>query len=154
MSDRWSSEKNSIVGNMPIGQVMGNGERVPLTGLLRFDPTDPIAITLVVRMVGDQMVEWTFARDLLAAGGHQPAGVGDVRIGPSQGDRKWALTISLTGPEGQAELELPSRRVGTFLRQTYAAVPAEMEASLIDWGSEFESLLGPQKPTRDGSPDR
>jgi hypothetical protein len=66
--------------SLPIGQVVGNGERVPLTGLLRFDPADPIAISLVIRVTTGQTVEWTFARNLLAADTDQPVGVGEVRV--------------------------------------------------------------------------
>ncbi|MBL7488014.1 SsgA family sporulation/cell division regulator [Frankia sp. AgB1.9] len=124
--------------------MVGNGERVPLTGLLRFDPADPIAISLVIRVTSGQTVEWTFARDLLVAGGDRPMGVGEVRVRPSQGAKGRVLALTLTSPDGPAELELPSQRVDTFVRQTYAAIPSEMEADLIDWPSEFAWLLGPE----------
>jgi hypothetical protein len=127
---------------------------VPLTGLLRFDSADPIAISLVIRVANGQTAEWTFARDLLVAGSDRPAGVGDVRIRPPQGARRRVLTLTLTSPDGEVELELPSQRVDAFMRQTYAAVPSEVEADLIDWSSELESLLGPDDPSKDRSTDR
>jgi hypothetical protein len=139
--------------SLPIGQVVGNGERVPLTGLLRFDPADPIAITLVIRVTTGQTVEWTFARNLLAADTDQPVGVGEVRVRPSQHGQRRVLAMTLTGPDGRTELELPSRRVDVFVRQTYLAVPAEREADLIDWSSEFASLLGSEEPAKDRSTD-
>jgi hypothetical protein len=52
------------------------------------------------------------------------------------------MAITLTGPESRADLELPSQRVATFLRRTYEAVPAEVEAGLINWHAEFGPLLG------------
>lgn len=148
MPGRRTSETTRLSCSLPISQVVGNGERVPLTGLLRFDPADPIAISLVVRVGSDQTVEWTFARDLLA-GSDRPAGVGDVRVRRSHGGARSILAITLTSSDGQAELELPSGRVDSFIRQTYAAIPAAMEEDLIDWASEFAPLLGPEYPTNE-----
>ncbi|MDT3445460.1 MULTISPECIES: SsgA family sporulation/cell division regulator [unclassified Pseudofrankia] len=128
--------------DLRIGLVMDNGERLPLTGHLRFDPADPIAVTLVVRMPADETVAWTFARTLLMAGGPRPASVGDVRVQPVHGNKRRVMTITLTGPDGHADLELPSQRVAAFLRHTYEAVPPEVEAGLIDWDAEFGPLLG------------
>ena len=153
MSGDRTSETTRLSCILPVGQVVGNGERVPVSGLLRFDPADPIAISLTVRMAGDQIVEWTFARDLLAAGGDRSVGVGDVRVRPSAGVKRPVLAITLTSPAGHAELELPPQRVDSFVRQTYAAIPSEMEADLIDWSSEFAWLLGLEKPATDPSVD-
>ncbi|MBL7513733.1 SsgA family sporulation/cell division regulator [Frankia nepalensis] len=132
--------------------VTDNGERLPLTGHLSFDPADPMAITLVIREAGGKMVRWTFARDVLAVGGPRPAGVGDVRVQPARGDQR-AMALTLTSTDGEANLELPSRRVATFLRQTYIAVPREMEAQLIDWVAEFGPMLGRGDDRTGGSTD-
>jgi hypothetical protein len=123
--------------------VAENGERVPLPALLRYDPVDPMAVTLVMWVAPDRMVEWTFARQLLADGAHQATGEGDVRIRPAFHGGRRVLGICLSSPAGHADLELPHSRVGTFIRNTYAAVPGGMEGDIIDWDTEFGTLLGP-----------
>ncbi|OHV32293.1 MULTISPECIES: SsgA family sporulation/cell division regulator [Pseudofrankia] len=137
-----SSAAKKITCDLPIGLVVDNGERLPLTGHLSFDPADPIAITLVIRMAADKNVEWTFARALLKAGGPRPPDVGDVRVRLACGAKRRVTALTLTTPDGQADLEMPSQRVAAFLRRTYTAVPPEIEAGLIDWNAEFGPLLG------------
>jgi hypothetical protein len=154
MPGRRASETTRLSCGLPIGQVVGDGERVPLTGLLRFDAADPIAVSLVVRVGSAQTVEWTFARDLLVVGSERPAGVGDVRVRPSQDAKRRILALTLASPDGKVELELPSQRVDAFISQTYAAIPSEVEADLIDWSSELEWLLRPEDPVNDQTTDR
>ncbi len=137
-----SPAAKEISRDLPIALVTDNGERLPLTGYMIFDPADPIAITLVIRVAAGETVRWTFARDLLAAGGPRPTDVGDVRVRPAHGDRPRITALTLTSPTGRADLELPSQRVAAFLRRTYTTVPAEMEPDLINWDAEFGPLLG------------
>jgi hypothetical protein len=138
---------------LSVGHVVANGERIPLFGLLRFDPADPLAVTLFVRTGDGTSAEWTFARDLLASGTERPAGLGDVRVRPSRGDKRSVVMMTLVGPNGPTILELPAHRVDAFVRQTYLAVPSELEASLIGWQSELEFFFGPGKRACDSSPD-
>jgi len=142
------SERKAISCDLPIGLVTDNGERVPLTGHLNFDPADPIAVTLVIRTVLGETVKWTFARTLLTAPRPQATGAGDVRVQLAGGRKGRVIALTLTCQGGQAELELPSHRVAAFLRRTYAVVPPEIEAGLIDWDAEFGPLLGYGIPKR------
>jgi hypothetical protein len=89
----------------------------------------------------DHLVEWTFARDLLADGAHRPTGAGDVRVYPAPDGGRRVLGLCLSNPDGHAEFELPASKVGEFIRDTYAAVPAEREGDLIDWEAELGSLF-------------
>jgi hypothetical protein len=114
---------------------------VPLLATLRFDPADPMAVTLAMWVGEDQLVEWTFARQLLADDAHQPTGAGDVRVYPASGGGRRVFGLCLSNPDGHAEFELPVSRVGAFVRDTYAAVPAEWEGDLIDWEAELGSLF-------------
>jgi hypothetical protein len=93
-------------------------------------------------MPADKAVAWTFARTLLKAASPRPASVGDMRVQLVPGNRRRVMTITLTDPDGRADLELPSQRVAAFLRRTYEAVPAEVESGLINWDAEFGPLLG------------
>jgi hypothetical protein len=121
--------------------VVENGERVSIPAALRFDPADPMAVTLVMWLADDHVVEWTFARDLLSDGAHRPTGAGDVRVVPESHGGRRVLGLSLSSPDGHADLELPASRVGTFIRETYAAVPVDMESDVINWDAELDMLF-------------
>jgi hypothetical protein len=79
--------------------------------------------------------------------------LGDVQVWPARLPFRRNLSLSLTGLDGAAHLELPPNRVAAFLRRTYAAVPRAMEPELIDWTAEFESLLGGAEARPESSPD-
>jgi hypothetical protein len=134
-------EWKRITCDLSIRLVLGTGDRQPLAGHLSFDPADPMAVTLVIRTPLSDPVRWTFARSLLAATSPDSVGVGDVQVLPTSGHKGRAMTLKLTSPTGNAELELSTHRVAAFLRRTYAMVPREIEAGLIDWESEFGPLL-------------
>ncbi len=136
-----STPSGTITCDLSIACVVENGERVSIPAALNFDPADPMAITLAMWVAENQLVEWTFARQLLADGAHRPTGAGDVRVHPASHGGCRLLGLCLSSPDGHADLELPASRVGTFVRETYAAVPAEMEGDLIDWEAELGSLL-------------
>jgi hypothetical protein len=143
MLNHNSTHSGSIACDLSIACVVENGERVSIRAVLRYDPADPMAITLAMWVGDDQVVDWTFARQLLADGAHGPVGAGDVRVRPSSHAGRRVLDLSLSSPAGHADLELPAARVATFVRQTYAAVPAATEADLIDWDAELGPLFRP-----------
>ncbi|SNT15275.1 Streptomyces sporulation and cell division protein, SsgA [Asanoa hainanensis] len=107
---------------------------VPVRCGLHYDPGDPYAVQ--VRFFLDrrrrEAVLWSFARELLAAGLHEPSGLGDVRVWPwrtTQGD---AVALALSSPDGQALLEAPRATVAAFLEDTYAQVPRGRESERLD----------------------
>src|SRR4051795_1247742 len=67
---------------------------------LRYDPSDPFAVSLAIGVDCGEPVVWTFARDLLAAGVNSPTGEGDITIEPdlSEGfgieERKLRVTLA------------------------------------------------------------
>jgi hypothetical protein len=134
-----------ITRDLPVGFMVDSEERALLPGTLRYDPADPIGITLTIRSGDSRSVAWTFARQLLSDGLREAAGAGDVRVAPTLHDGHRRVAVVLSSPTGHAELDLPRDRVETFLHQTYAAVPTTMEADLIDWEAEFDPLLGPSQ---------
>ncbi|MER5884549.1 SsgA family sporulation/cell division regulator [Streptomyces sp. NPDC001941] len=104
--------------------------------LLVYSAHDPLAVQVVFPQVhGEEPIRWTFARDLLAEGLRQPAGVGDVRVAPC-GDG-W-LRLALSSPEGYAELQLSAEAVGEFVRHTGVVVPPGLERT----DDSLEALLG------------
>src|SRR5260370_39853224 len=79
-------------------------------------------------------VEWTLARDLLAAALHSREGIGDVQAWPSAAPRDPAaedgtaagpgiLNISMPSPFGHAQFEAPAAAGASFLRRTFRVRP-------------------------------
>jgi hypothetical protein len=114
---------------------------VGIPATLRYDTTDPFAVTLTMQ-AGGRRVAWTFARGLLDGGVERPTGAGDVRVEPVWHDGRPVLAVALSSPSGRARLELPRGRVRAFLSHAYAKVPAGAEAALVDWDAELRGLLG------------
>jgi Streptomyces sporulation and cell division protein, SsgA len=126
---------------------------VPLLASLHYACQDPYAITMAFHIGTDEPVEWTFARDLLAAALHAREGIGDVEAWPSAapGDPETAgaeaaagsgiLNIVMTSPFGHAQFEAPAEAVADFLHRTYRVVPVGEESRFIDFDAEVSQLL-------------
>jgi hypothetical protein len=119
----------------------------PLRGMLRatcrlrYEPSDPYAVTVGASRADGRPTSWTFARSLLADGAAGRAGIGDVRI--------WRVTtndslvaMALSGQSGTTHLYAPVRAVEAFLDATYLAVPAGTEHLALDVDRQLEELLG------------
>lgn len=109
-------------------------------GELRYDPTDPFAVRLVVCPGVDAPVEWVFARELLAHGIAEPAGEGDVTIEPLRTAGRRQLQITLA-TDRVASLCTPIDRVAEFLVETYALVPSGCELDAVDLDAEIAQLF-------------
>jgi hypothetical protein len=94
-------------------------------------------------------VEWTLARDLLAAALHSREGIGDVQAwlsaasDDSDGDASGAviMNISMTSPFGHAQFEAPAADIAGFLQRTYRIVPVGEESDFVDFDAELTALL-------------
>lgn len=110
----------------------------------RYDQADPYAVSVTFHTEPDaETATWTFARELLATGLDQPAGLGDVRIWPSLWvtPHGYQVTIELSSPDGHAVLAMPRRALLRFLRRTYALVPRGRETSHQDIDAALSRLL-------------
>ncbi|OEV05253.1 SsgA family sporulation/cell division regulator [Streptomyces oceani] len=115
---------------------------LPLTAVLRYDRADPLAIHAsfpAESSLDGAEVDWVFARELLRAGLHAPAGDGDVRLWP--GGRVHTM-LELHTPEGMALVELRRAELRYFLRRCDAAVPRGQEDLGGDLDSGLAALLG------------
>lgn len=121
-----------------IAKVIG-GRRMPAE--LRYDVTDPWAVTLVFPYGDDHgnSPPWRISRELLAAGLREPAGIADVRIWPSEDG---VLLIRLTGTNGCLTFTVVRHRVVAFLARTYLLVPDGSEAERVDMDAELRQILG------------
>ena len=114
---------------------------VPLTASLYYRGDDPYAIRMAFHVSMDDPVEWIFARDLLAAGMHEPTGDGDVRVWPGAETERRVLNISLSSPFGQAHFEAPLPAMSQFLLRTFELIPVGREGDFTDIDGELIELL-------------
>lgn len=108
---------------------------------LYYMDTDPYAVQVSFDVTPDQVVRWTFARDLLAQGITTPAGLGDVKITPVGPLQNRSLSIELESPAGYARLEVAAAPIKEWLDKTYAAVAAGQESKAVDIDSLLDELL-------------
>ena len=134
----------TITTPLPLTVATGNGE-AELSGELRYDPSDPFAVSLAIGTECGDPVVWTFARELLAAGVSAPAGEGDITVEPdltsSFDDDERLLRITLA-TDCLATMITSAARVLEFLVETYAIVPTGSELDRVDLDAEIAALLG------------
>ena len=117
------------------------GETTAIDADLVFDPADPYAVTMVFR-TGVQEVLWTFGRELLVDGLHEPTGDGDVHVWPCLSANGSAVVIvELCSPDGELLVQAGSRAVHAFVSSMLESVPDGEEGSFVDFDSELASLL-------------
>jgi hypothetical protein len=112
-----------------------------LSAALRYDDADPLAVRLVFpaeASLDGAEVAWAFARELLDAGLHGPAGEGDVHVWPRDGSR---TVIELLSEEGVAVVEFDSADLRCFLLRTYDVVAAGQEHGDADVETGLAALL-------------
>lgn len=109
-----------------------------LQGKLVWDSTDPLAVRLAL---GEQGIVWTVGRELLSAGLHDTAGVGDVRVRPHLFHSQ-LVQIDLQSDSGTGSFTLRRQLLGDFLRSTWLVVSREQEDAIVlaeldglDWAS-------------------
>jgi hypothetical protein len=135
----------SISASFELHLVVPGGENLPVDALLRYDASDPYAVHVGFHTGGDDVVEWTFARQLLTDGVTRSIGEGDVQVWPApETDIRRAgqlVCLSLSSPSGTALFEAPLGKVVEFLTQTYAAVPTGTESDFVDLDAELALLM-------------
>ena len=118
---------------------------VPLMASLYYTASDPYAIRIAFHVGLSEPVEWTFARELLARGTEEPAGMSDVKIWPSAESKSGIpgriLNMELSSPSGLARFEVAAQGLAEFLRRTYQVVPEGDEAAYLDVETGLNDLL-------------
>jgi hypothetical protein len=116
---------------------------LPVRASLRYDPDDPYAVHMLFRAeyARGEPVGWSFARELLMTGLHEPAGIGDVRVWPWGTPRSDFVALALSSPDGSALFEVPRGFLVRFLRRTYASVPRGGESEHLDVDAAVNRLL-------------
>lgn len=120
--------------------VLLNNSSTPVLSRLSFHVTEPYAVTVAFRTERGRWVEWTFARELLAAGLTDPAGLGDVRVRPDLSEDEAMLTLEIESPDGYASFELEREDVESFLGSTFELVQLGSESEYFDVEALIEEI--------------
>lgn len=143
-----NNSRVAVSAELSLGLVGPEHTIVPLMASLHYTCQDPYAVRMAFHVGTDEPVEWTLARDLLAAALHSREGIGDVQAWPSAApgdpadeDGTGILNISMTSPFGHAQFEAPAAAVASFLRRTFRIVPAGQEILFTDFDAELTQLL-------------
>ena len=105
-----SDSRTAVSADLGLGLVGPEHIIVPLMASLYYSCQDPYAVKIAFHVGTDEPVEWTLARDLIAASLHSREGIGDVQAWPSaasaEGEAAFGpkiLNISMTSPFGHAQ---------------------------------------------------
>ncbi|HEY5336476.1 MAG TPA: SsgA family sporulation/cell division regulator [Mycobacteriales bacterium] len=135
----------TVTAELELALVAPDGQGLPVAAVLRYEAVDPYAVRLGFHTGVDEIVEWTFARQLLTDGVTARVGEGDVQVWPSNGTAtdvaEAAVCLSLCSPSGAALFEAALNAVVEFLSRTYCAVPVGSESDFIDVDAELALLL-------------
>ncbi|HEX4815688.1 MAG TPA: SsgA family sporulation/cell division regulator [Nonomuraea sp.] len=117
------------------------GTATPIEAELRYDPTDPYAVTTVFK-TGSSHVRWTFGRELLAEGLYEPAGDGDVHVWPCLDSAGHAVVIiELCSPDGEALVQARTGDLQTFVERMNQAVARGSESDLVDIDAAIAAIF-------------
>src|ERR1700749_4997442 len=82
VAEMSSINRGTISVRQDLRLIGPGGVPVPLIADLYYSSADPYAVTMSLDAGTGEPIDWTFARDLLAAALHAPEGAGDVRAWP------------------------------------------------------------------------
>src|SRR3954466_7709892 len=136
-----STRPDSVTAQLDLRLVVPGNPSLPVTSELTYDHADPYAIRVAFHTGGTDIVEWTFARQLLADGVTHPVGEGDVQVWPSSEDGPHTVCLLLSSPSGSALFEIPLNGLVEFLTRTYASVPTGLESDFVDIDAELALLV-------------
>jgi hypothetical protein len=147
-----NSSSTTVSAELGLRLVAAEQTVVPLVASLHYSGSDPYAIRMAFHVGTDKPVEWTLARDLLAAALHGREGIGDVQAWPSAAScdptldaagvaEGPILNIAMTSPFGAAQFEISAQAVAGFLYRTYKVVAAGDESGYLDFDAELAELL-------------
>ena len=145
-----TARPTSVSTELQLRLVVPGAASLPVRAGLRYDVADPYAVQVSFHTGNGsegEIVEWTFARQLLTDGVSAPVGEGDVQVWPSASAGLPVVCLSLSSPSGKALFEVPLPELVDFLGQTYAAVPTGSEGEYVDVEAELALLLWAEPET-------
>jgi hypothetical protein len=151
-ASRPTPEPRTVTADLQLRLVVPGSSALPVRAAMRYDIGDPYAVTVAFHTgsadgLGGDVVEWTFARQLLTDGVSGPVGEGDVQVWPSSSGGQPVVCLALSSPSGKALFEIPLPSLVDFLGATYAAVPTGGESAFVDVDAELALLLWAEPET-------
>lgn len=136
-----STRPSTVTAEIELRLVVPGNPSLPVAADVRYDVDDPYAVRVAFHTGGSDLVEWTFARQLLTDGVTRPVGEGDVQVWPADSAAQPCVNLCLSSPSGRAQFEIPLLGLVEFLSRTYAAVPTGTESDYVDVDAELALLL-------------
>jgi hypothetical protein len=139
-----------VTADLQLRLVVPGASALPVRASMRYDIADPYAVQVSFYTGSgetSEVVEWTFARQLLTDGVSSPVGEGDVQVWPSSSGTQPVVCLALSSPSGKALFEVPLPALVDFLGTTYAAVPTGGESAYVDVDAELALLLWAEPET-------
>ncbi|WP_329430941.1 SsgA family sporulation/cell division regulator (plasmid) [Streptosporangium sp. NBC_01495] len=104
-----------------------------LMAALTYSVADPYAVRLAFFKGHRETVSYTFSRDVLAAGLHGPAGMGDMTVAPHEELPQHYLLITLRPKYGYPfEVYAEREIIADFVTQVFRQVPLGAEHVDVD----------------------
>jgi hypothetical protein len=107
---------------------------------LSYDPWDPYAVVMAIRVAGAEEVRWMFSRELLAEGTRCSSGMGDVTVAPCPEAPSHLLHVTLRTDVSAAVLEFRLAPIDEFLASTYELVPAGWEGMFLKVDDDVRAI--------------
>jgi hypothetical protein len=107
---------------------------------LRYDSSDPLAVSLAIGIECVEPVVWVFGRDLLSDGVTHACGLGDITVEPASDLDSRDIRITLA-TDRLATMIAARDKVVEFLVETFTVVPSGCELDYIDFDAEIASLI-------------
>ena len=131
----------AVTQSLTLELIDSTGAAYPMQAELCFDAGDPYAVSTAFR-AGHTEVCWTFGRDLLIEGLHEPTGDGDVHVWPClDADGRAVVIIELCSPDGEAMVQARTNDVARFVQRMTRAVPVGSESEHINFDAAIAALL-------------
>lgn len=96
----------------------------------RYDPYDPYAVRLALKIDSGEPIGWMFARDLALWGLTERTGTGDVQFRPDSLGQD--VRLRLSSPDGEGMYGVSRPALASFLGATVSRVPRGEESSWQD----------------------
>jgi hypothetical protein len=130
-----------VISHALTASLIGLDGVLPLEVELQYDPRCPYAVTAWFTSE-DAPVGWTFGRDLLRHGLHEPVGSGDVHIRPDlDEDGRAAVRMELYAPQGVAVVVASALDIYRFVMGTVATVEPGTESRHLDIDEAIDAVL-------------
>ena len=131
----------TVTQSLTLELIDPTGAVTPLEAELRYDPSDPYAVTTVF-MTGTSQVRWTFGRELLLEGLYEPSGDGDVHVWPClDADGHAVVIVELCSPDGEALVQARTGDVTRFVERMTKVVEPGTESDHVDIDAALTAIF-------------